>query len=135
MLTSAILLPAEPASIAGSVSPDTRRTDQGRNVRLRRRHDRVSINVRAVVYCGIASRTATICNISDGGLGLEGAGALCPGSEVTIALVSGETRNGVVRWWLAGRCGIEFLAALAPGDAFRDAAIKRSKPRAPNPAR
>ena len=52
------------------------------NVRLLRRHKREPVNIRAVVYCGIACRSATIYDISDGGVGLEGAGALFPGSEV-----------------------------------------------------
>ena len=130
MLANALRLPAPSTEIAGSAPRDTSgQTFVGDNLRLLRRHKRELVNVRAVVYSGIASQPATIYDISDGGVGLDGAGALFPGSEVKIALMSGETRSGIVRWWLAGRCGVEFDALLGQGDVFRSAALKRSKPR------
>ena len=117
--------------IAGSAPRSSEQSFVGDTLRLRRRHTREVVNVRAVVYCGIASQPVTICDISNGGVGLEGAGALFPGSEVNIALMTGEQRSGIVRWWLAGRCGVQFEQPLPPGDGFRSAALKRSKPRDP----
>jgi hypothetical protein len=108
-----------------------RRTDVEGTLRLLRKHKRTPMNVRGLVRCGLSTQQTLIQDLSDGGLGLAGADGLQPGAEVTVALITGEKRTGIVRWWLAGRCGIQFHLPLSAGDAFREAVIRRAnaKPR------
>lgn len=106
------------------LNPDSR-------IRLLRRHPREATNTRGVVHYGVASVAVRISNISTGGIGVEGAAGLFPGTEVKIALVTGEARSGVVRWWLAGSCGIEFDELLVPDDPFLTEVRKRSKSQIP----
>lgn len=95
------------------------------NVRPLRQAQRTAVNVHAVIYSGLSVQSTIIRNLSEGGAGISGAYGLFPGSKVVIALVTGETRSGVVRWWLAGRCGIQFDRTLGPDDAFRQAVLRR----------
>ena len=97
------------------------------NLRLLRRHKRTAINVRAIVHIGLASQPSVIKDFSKGGLGLSPADGLYPGSDVTVALVTGETKTGVVRWWLAGSCGIQFHEPLGPNDAFESAVQRKAR--------
>ncbi|MFM9938127.1 MAG: PilZ domain-containing protein [Hyphomicrobiaceae bacterium] len=101
--------------------------DVENRLRLLRRYDRTIINVRAVVHAGLSAQQTIIRDMSEGGVGLTGAAGLYPGTEVRIALVTGDMRTGIVRWWLAGSCGIQFHEPLRVGDAFREAAMRRAK--------
>lgn len=104
----------------------SRRTDVETKLRRLRRHERSVINVRAIIHCGLASKATLICDMSDGGLGLVGADGLFPGCEVEIALVTGESKTGVVRWWLSGACGIQFHDLFESDDPFRKAVLRKS---------
>ena len=96
----------------------------------RRSGERALIRVRAIVNSGSLSQQTVLRDISNGGVGLEGADGLFPGCEVTIILLSGEQRSGVVRWWLAGRCGVQFHQPLGSEDEFCDAVMRRFSTRA-----
>ena len=95
------------------------------SVRALRQAHRTTVDVHAVIYSGLSVQSTIIRNLSEGGAGISGAYGLFPGSKVVIALVTGETRSGVVRWWLAGRCGIQFDQKLGTDDAFRLAVLRR----------
>lgn len=95
-------------------------------LRRLRRHQRSIINVRAIVHSGQSARPTIIRDMSEGGVGLEGAYGLFPGSEVTVALVTGEFKSGVVRWWLSGSCGVQFHEPLKEGDRFWLAALRKA---------
>lgn len=99
-----------------------------RRKQLMRRYPRRPVNTRAIARAGIASKAVTISDISNGGLCISGAEGLFPGMEVTVSLVTGLSRVGTVRWWLAGNCGLQFEKPLAPDDEFLADVVKRSKP-------
>lgn len=86
-------------------------------IRLRR-HKRTEANVRAIVRSGSRFQPTLVRDISRSGLGLAGANGLFPGGEVEITLLNGLRRTGVVRWWLAGNCGIQLHEPLADNDVF-----------------
>lgn len=111
-------------SAAGAVQP--KRIDVETKLRRLRRHDRTIANVRAVFRAGLSEKPTLIRDLSDGGLGLIGADGLFPGCEIEIALVTGETKAGVVRWWLAGACGVQFHEPLGTNDAFRNGVLRNS---------
>ena len=96
------------------------------NWRLRR-HQRTQIGVRAIVRAGLSSKPIVIRDISSGGVGIAEAVGLFPGSEVTICLVTGESKVGVVRWWLAGSCGVQFREPLTEDDRFFKAVYRKAK--------
>jgi hypothetical protein len=102
-------------------------------VRRLRIHPRTHVHLRAVVETAGSFRTTVIRDISVGGLGLKGADGLFPGCEVEVTLLTGQSRKGIVRWWLAGCCGIEFQAKLEPGDPFLEAVLTRGVNRAARP--
>lgn len=96
------------------------------DIRLLRRHKRTPINVRALFHAGIASKSTVITDISKGGLGLSPANGLYPGCEVTIALITGETTTGIVRWWLAGSCGVQLHKPFHDNDVFENAVRRKA---------
>jgi hypothetical protein len=87
-------------------------------VRPLRRHPRTQTRLRAVLYARDTFIPTTIRDISVGGIGLEGAYGVFPGDRVSIALISGEKRTGIVRWWLNGCCGVQFDTPLAATDPW-----------------
>lgn len=103
-----------------------KRIDVESKLRRLRQCDRTIANVHATVRAGISSKPTLIRDVSDGGLGLIGADGLFPGCEVRVALVTGETKTGIVRWWLAGACGVQFHEPLQANDAFRNAVLRKS---------
>ena len=74
-----------------------------------RLHTRYSVKKRAILHFRDMFATVTILDVSWSGLGLSGAPNVFVGDRVSIALLNGKMVSGVVRWWIAGRCGIEFL--------------------------
>jgi hypothetical protein len=83
-------------------------------------------NLRAVVYAGATFQTTVIRDISLGGVGLSGAHGLFPGEPVTITLLNGLSRSGIVRWWLSGCCGVQFDKPLTSDDPFFETAARRA---------
>jgi hypothetical protein len=93
---------------------------------LSRQHDRMRTNLRAVVYAGTTFQSTVIRDISFGGVGLSGAAGLFPGESVKITLLNGQSRSGIVRWWLSGCCGVQFQKPLTSDDPFFEAALRRA---------
>jgi hypothetical protein len=91
-----------------------------------REHNRMRTNARAVLYAGTTFQSTVIRDISFGGVGLSGARGLFPGERVTITLLNGASRTGVVRWWLGGCCGVKFDEPLTSEDAFFETAVRRA---------
>lgn len=91
-----------------------------------REHNRMRTNVRAVIYSGTTFQSTVIRDISLGGVGISGAHGLFPGESVTITLLNGASRSGVVRWWLSGCCGVKFDEPLASDDPFYVTAARRA---------
>ena len=83
-----------------------------------RRHERVAVNIRAILYHGDRFKTVMIRNISNGGVGIDGCGALMPHDQVSIGLLNGRTIDAVVRWWFAGACGVQFIEPLKMDDCL-----------------
>ena len=105
---------------------DDARCSDGETKLLRmRRHQRTQVNVRVIVHSGLSAKQMLIRDMSNGGLCLVGAYGLFPGCEVKISLITGETRLGIVRWWLAGTCGVRFIQPLEHDEPFRKAVEKR----------
>ncbi len=73
-----------------------------------RKHDRLRVREAAIIYYRKTFQSVVIVDVSKGGVALEGAGGLFTGDRVNITTLSGNSVPGVVRWWLAGRCGIQF---------------------------
>ncbi|HRK17688.1 MAG TPA: PilZ domain-containing protein [Hyphomicrobiaceae bacterium] len=96
------------------------------NLRLLRRHKRTPLKVRAIFHSGLASKPTFIRDLSNGGLGLSPADGLSPGSSVTVALITGEKKHGIVRWWLAGSCGVQFHEQLEDNDTFMTAVLRKA---------
>lgn len=107
---------------------DSMRTGSGgsQSIRRLRRHQRTKVNVRAIVRSGSCFQPTLIRDISSSGIGLAGAYGLFMGSDVEVSLLNGERRAGVVRWWLAGNCGIEFHEPLKDEDRFLAATMGRA---------
>lgn len=83
-----------------------------------RRHERISVDIRAVLYHGVRFKGVMIRNISNGGAGIEGCGSLMPNDRISIRLLNGRTIDAVVRWWFAGVCGVQFMEPLAIDDCL-----------------
>lgn len=92
----------------------------------RRRHVRMKTHTRAIVYREMVCLPTVIRDISNSGVCLSGAAGLFPGQALTIALLNGEKRDGVVRWWLNDCCGIQFKQCLAIDDTFYLTALKKA---------
>jgi hypothetical protein len=121
--------PAEPNEV---VRASIRKIEKGAEttapqIRLLRRHRRLPTQIRAVLYHHDSFQPTTIFDTSVGGVGIEGAKGLFHGDEVKIGLVSGQTYNGVVRWWFNGRCGIAFKNVLDDDDALMQLASKKMR--------
>jgi hypothetical protein len=97
-----------------------------KSVQPSRQHNRVRTNLRAVLYAGTTFQTTVIRDISLGGAGLSGAHGLFPGEPVTITLLNGASRSGIVRWWLGGCCGVQFDKFLTTDDPFFETAMRRA---------
>ncbi len=91
-----------------------------------RQHGRMRTKVRAVLYAGTRFQTTVIRDISLGGIGLSGADGLFPGEPVTITLLNGASKSGVVRWWVGGCCGVQFDEPLTSEDPFFTSAARRA---------
>lgn len=83
-----------------------------------RAHVRRPVRMNALLYLGSSFQTVRVKDLSRGGAGLERCGALHVGDRVVISLVSGRKLDGVVKWWLAGNCGVQFDVPLASDDAL-----------------
>ena len=100
-------------------------TDSARPGAEVRKYARLRVREAAIVYYRKTFRSVVIVDVSKGGVALEGAGGLFAGDRVNITTVSGHSVLGVVRWWLAGRCGIQFDEELDERAPFyRDAASR-----------
>jgi PilZ domain len=86
------------------------------NVRPLRRTPRQTVNIRALLYVGKTFQTTRIVDISAGGAGVCGALGLSKGDRIKLVLLDGRELNGVVQWWIMGRCGVAFLLPLAAND-------------------
>ncbi len=87
-----------------------------------RKYARLHVRKAAIVYYRKTFQSVLIVDVSIGGVALEGAGCLFAGDRVNITTMSGRSVLGVVRWWLAGRCGIQFDEELDESAPFyRDA--------------
>ena len=80
---------------------------------LRRRHDRRSAAVTALVHCHGLFQTVSILDFSTGGLQLQGAFGVAPGDVMGIELLSGHRLSAKVVWSLGSRIGAAFAPALS----------------------
>ncbi len=82
----------------------------------RRSEHRFPVRIRGLLYHGGIYQTTMIENLSTKGAGLRGASGIAPGDSIAIQLLDGRELTGEVRWWLAGRCGIEFHTPIQADD-------------------
>ena len=92
---------------------------------LRRRHERRSVAVTALVHCHGRFQTVSILDFSAGGLQLQGAFGVAPGDQIEIELLSGHRLAAKVAWSLGSRIGAAFTPALA-ADSPGLVALQRS---------
>ena len=83
-----------------------------------RAHTRTPSKVRAILYLHGTFHRCIVRDYSCTGLGLECDVALYEGDIVRIALLNGQSRTAVIRWWLHNRCGVSFEEKLIESDAF-----------------
>ena len=81
---------------------------------LRRRHDRRSAAVTALVHSHGRFQTVSILDFSTGGLQLQGAFGVAPADYIEIELLSGHRLPAKVVWSLGSRIGAQFVPALEP---------------------
>ena len=79
----------------------------------RPRLPRIEVSSFAMIREGASTSRARVCDISQGGLKLQCAMALVPGSEVVVMLAGIEPQPGVVRWTNADQVGVTFNRLLA----------------------
>jgi PilZ domain len=81
-----------------------------------RQHERIPVNIRAILHLRGQFQTTTIRDLSVGGACLDGAYGVMPGDKVVIELTNGNKFSAEARWWICGRCGIAFAEKLAESD-------------------
>ena len=92
-----------------------------------RRHQRTPVAAHAVLYSGSGFQSTVIRNFSEGGVGIEGATGVFVGDTVTVALPTGQSRSGKVRWWLNGWCGIQYDQVADMHCGFHLALLKKAR--------
>jgi PilZ domain len=80
---------------------------------VRRRHDRRSAAVTALVHSHGRFQTVSILDFSTGGLQLQGAFGVAPGDVIEIELLSGHRVPAKVVWSLGSRIGAQFTPVLS----------------------
>ena len=80
------------------------------------RDARYATRIRAILYKGDSFQSTLIRDVSAGGVGLRGAIGVFAGDKVALQLLDGRRLEAVVRWWLAGCCGLAFTEPLGPDD-------------------
>ena len=83
---------------------------------LLRRHKRIPVTIRAVLYRKEKFEPVTIRDISAGGARLHGCDCLMYNDRIMIKLMSGRGLAARVRWWLGGACGVQFEIPLSELD-------------------
>jgi hypothetical protein len=93
-------------------------TDVSDQMRLhvRRREERRTARVTALVHCHGRFQTARIVDFSLGGLQLDGCFGVAVADQVGVELLSGQRLEGKVAWAVAGRVGVQFREPIAPDD-------------------
>jgi hypothetical protein len=81
---------------------------------LRRRHDRRSAAITALVHSHGRFHTVSILDFSTGGLQLQGAFGVASGDVIEIELLSGHRLSAKVVWSLGSRIGAAFSPPLDP---------------------
>lgn len=81
---------------------------------IRRRHDRRSAAVSALVHSHGRFQTVSILDFSTGGLQLQGAFGVAAGDVIEIELLSGHRLAAKVVWSLGSRIGAQFTPVLSP---------------------
>jgi hypothetical protein len=81
---------------------------------LRRRHERRSAAVTALVHSHGRFQTVSIMDFSTGGLQMQGAFGVATGDQIAIELLSGHRLPAKVVWSLGSRIGAQFTPALPP---------------------
>jgi hypothetical protein len=81
---------------------------------VRRRDERHTIRLTALVHCHGRFQTVRIVDFSVGGLQLQGGFGVGPGDDVIVELLSGHRLAGKAAWSLGSRIGVRFLQPLAP---------------------
>jgi hypothetical protein len=81
---------------------------------IRRRHDRRSAAITALVHSHGRFQTVSILDFSTGGLQLQGAFGVADGDQIEIELLSGHRLAAKVVWSLGSRIGAQFTPVLPP---------------------
>jgi PilZ domain len=81
---------------------------------LRRRHERRSAAITALVHSHGRFQTVSILDFSTGGLQVQGAFGVAVGDQIEIELLSGHRLAAKVAWSIGSRIGAAFTPALAP---------------------
>ena len=82
----------------------------------RRGHERIPLDIGAMLITATSHVSVRVNDISRGGLGLDDVPELPIGSPVVVELENGRSLNGKIQWLNDGRCGIMFSQILAPRD-------------------
>ena len=80
---------------------------------LRRRHERRSAAITALVHSHGRFQTVSILDFSTGGLQLQGAFGVAAGDQIQIELLSGHRLPAKVVWSLGSRIGAAFTPVLS----------------------
>jgi hypothetical protein len=100
---------------------------------VRRRDDRHSIRLTALVHCHGRFQTVRIVDFSLGGLQMQGGFGVGAGDDVTVELLSGHRVAAKAAWSLGSKVGVRFLQPLSadhPALAILQRAARRSSERA-----
>jgi hypothetical protein len=95
-------------------STEPQPTEAEAKAALRRRHDRRSAPVTALVHSHGRFQTVSILDFSTGGLQLQGAFGVAPADNIEIELLSGHRLPAKVVWSLGSRIGAQFVPVLEP---------------------
>jgi PilZ domain-containing protein len=95
-------------------STEPQPTEAEAKAALRRRHDRRSAAVTALVHSHGRFQTVSILDFSTGGLQLQGAFGVAPADNIEIELLSGHRLPAKVVWSLGSRIGAQFVPVLEP---------------------
>jgi hypothetical protein len=79
---------------------------------VRRRDERHSTRVAALVHCYGRYQTVRIVDFSIGGLQLQGCFGIGVGDDITVELLSGHRLAAKVAWSMGSRLGVRFLEPL-----------------------
>ena len=80
---------------------------------IRRRHERRTAAITALVHSHRRFQTVSILDFSTGGLQLQGAFGVAAGDQIDIELLSGHRLPAKVVWSLGSRVGAQFTPALS----------------------